>query len=201
MTRGPLPMAAQDRAEPLAEPARAGEGDTMRLFRLSVVAAAALALPAASAIPVAAQDDGAAATWVTMNSSECEVVEGGDTTSEGDVDRYRGARITCAEDWSDPRVSGTKSVVYNDDCYEGGAPCVYWGSQELIGPDGAWTGWMNGTLDPDRGAVGYVVMVGSGGYEGLTFISHALGPMGEPPAGFGLIFEGEAPPTTDVPAD
>lgn len=173
----------------------------MRSLRPCVVATVVLTLAAASATPVTAQDHEAAATWVTMNSSECEVLEGGETTSEDDVERYRGARISCAEQWSDPRVSGAKSVVYNDDCYEGGAPCLYWGTQELVGPDGSWNGWVNGTLDPERGAAGYVVMVGSGGYEGFTFVSHALGPMGDAPASFGLIYEGGPPPTTAPPAE
>ena len=61
-------------------------------------------------------------------------------------------------------------MVYNDDCYPAYAPRVYWGPEELVGPDGMWSGWFNGTVDPDRGATGYgatsyVVMVGSGGYR------------------------------------
>ena len=56
-------------------------------------------------------------------------------------------------------MSGTKTVLYNDDSF-GTAPCLYWATQDIVGPDGTWTGWVNGTLDPERGATGYIVMTG-----------------------------------------
>jgi hypothetical protein len=99
----------------------------------------------------------------TQVSSDCEVVSGAHESSEGGVARLRGSHITCAEERSDPRLSGTKTVVYNKDCSEGGAPCVYRGSQEVTGPDGTWSGWANGLIDPHHGATGCVVMVSSGG--------------------------------------
>jgi len=71
----------------------------------------------------------------------------------------------------------------------------------VVDPDGMWSGWFNGTVDPDRGATGYVVMVGSGGYEGLTFVCHGLGAFGEPAVSYGLIYEGDPPPTSATLAE
>ena len=71
----------------------------------------------------------------------------------------------------------------------------------VVDPDGMWNGWFNSTVDPDRGATGYVVMVGSGGYEGLTFVGHGLGAFGEPAVSYGLIYEGDPPPTSATLAE
>jgi hypothetical protein len=167
-------------------------------MRALCVSTITVALLAGSAGTVAGQSDATDATpavWVTAieADSACSA-EGGTSDSEGGVERHRDLLITCADTWSDPRVSGTKTVTYNDDCY-GTAPCLYWGTQEIVGPDGTWTGWVNGTLDPERGATGYVVMTGTGAYEGLTFVSHAMGPFGEPGTAYGLIYEGPPPAT------
>jgi hypothetical protein len=169
----------------------------MQALRLSLVGMVTLALVAGVSGVVMAQDvsevaSGPTYTWVTAIESACSA-EGGTSDTQGGVERHRELLITCADTWSDPRVSGTKTVVYNDDCF-GEAPCLYWGTQEIAGPDGTWTGWFNGTLDPERGATGYIVMTGTGAYEGLTFVSHAMGPFNEPGVAYGLIYEGAPPP-------
>lgn len=169
----------------------------MGVLRLSLAGTVILVLLGGLSGVVAAQAGsdvvlGPTYAWVTSVSSECTPGSGTNTSVAG-IDRHRDLLITCADTWSDARVSGTKSVVYNDDCF-GTAPCLYWGTQEIVGPEGTWIGWFNGTLDPDRGATAYLVMIGTGAYEGLTFVSHAMGPFNEPGVAYGLIYEGAPPP-------
>ena len=150
----------------------------------------------AGSIPGGAQSDERAAEWVTFVEEEC-TVEGETHTSGSDagVAWIRDLPLACEVTYSDPRVSGAQSTLYNEDCFgPAGLPCVYWATHELVGPEGTWSGWTNGTTDPERDATGYTVMTGSGDYEGLTFVSHAAGPFGETPTGFGIIFEGDSPP-------
>ena len=166
----------------------------MRALCVSTITVALLAGSAGAVAGQSEETDATSAVWVTASESACSVEGEGTISSEGGVERHRDLLVTCADTWSDPRVSGTKTVTYNDDCC-GTAPCLYWATQEIVGPDGTWTGWANGTLDPERGATGYVVMTGTGAYEGLTFVSHAMGPFGEPGTAYGLIYEGPPPPT------
>ena len=58
MRHGPPIMAAEDRAEPLAEPARGMKGDVMRTLRLSLVGAIICALLGGLNGVALAQDDG-----------------------------------------------------------------------------------------------------------------------------------------------
>ena len=167
----------------------------MRTLRLSLVGPVILVLLAGLGSVVVAQDDEGGAVWVTLMDEQCSAPDDAVFTS-GDEDGKAWLRdypLDCTVTWSDPRISGTRTTVYNDDCL-GDAPCVYWGTHELAGPDGTWSGSSNGTTDPDGNATGYTVLIGSGGYDGLTFLAHAMGPFGEPPSGFGIIYEGDAPP-------
>ncbi len=103
--------------------------------------------------------------------------------------------ITCGITSSDPRLSGIQSSDFNQDCYtsDGGEVCVYWGTQGIVGPDGTWEGWFTGTVGEDGNGYRYVVLAGTGGYEGLTNIRHAIGPV---PYGMeaGVVYAGQPPP-------
>jgi hypothetical protein len=134
-------------------------------------------------------------TWVTGPETQgsCEVGDVETVIEDGPIIGHRGLRITCTDDLGDPRLSGPSVKVYNDDCYEG-AGCTYWGTQELSGPDGMWTGTFNGTTDPEGSGGSYQVLVGMGAYDGLTYVGLAIGQFGEPPRVFGQVFEGDPPP-------
>jgi hypothetical protein len=144
---------------------------------------------------VTAQDATAPAVWVTGPDTQapCEVGDVETLIEDGPVTGHRGLSISCTDDFGDPRLSGPSVKHYNDDCYEG-AGCVYWGTQELMGPDGSWVGTFNGTMSPDGSGGSYQVLVGTGSYEGLTYVGLAVGQFGEPPKVIGRIYEGDPPP-------
>lgn len=46
-----------------------------------------------------------------------------------------------------------------------------WGQEELVGPEGTWSGWFHQVGDPKMvDSVSFDVMSGNGAYDGLTFI-------------------------------
>jgi hypothetical protein len=145
--------------------------------------------------PAAAQETEALAAWVTGPGTQaaCEVGDVESFTQDGAMSRHRGLSITCSDDLGDPRLRGASVKVYNDDCVEG-AGCVYWGTQELSGPEGSWIGTFNGTTGPDGSGGSYQVLTGTGSYEGLTYVGLAVGQFGEPPTVFGRVYEGDPPP-------
>jgi hypothetical protein len=176
----------------------------MRTLKLTIVGTVTLALLGGLAGAVAAQSEeadvivGPSATWVTFTEQECSV---GEVTpvQDGAIQRTRGVVATCDVTMSDPRVSGTATVVSNYDCHAE-AGCVTWGTQELVGPDGSWIGSYTGTIDAAFTERGFTVLNGTAGYEGLTFIVHATAPLGGTPPVAGIIYEGEVPPSVE-PAD
>ncbi len=85
-------------------------------------------------LPVVAQDG---ATWIS-GSVTCEVSDWGTESQEGGVASIRDRLATCAVAASDPRASGSGPHVYNEDCRS--ASCIDWGTYEVIGADGSWSG-------------------------------------------------------------
>lgn len=185
----------------------------MGTLRLSLAGVAALMLVGTSAASVIAQVEPAVATgsdfgWVdSVVETNCT---GDDSqTSEGAGDGYtswRGYTFSCDLEASDPRVSGTLTGVFGDDCY--GAPdrtCVFWNSEEIVNPEGSWTGWVWGTHRPTNPqstvAPSMVtllkVFTGHGAYDGLTYILHGQGTLGGDTDFHGLIYEGTPPPPLD----
>ena len=165
--------------------------------RLWAASAAIVVCLTLGGLPVAGQDESQSkgAVWVTGPATQapCEVGDVEMVIEDGPVTGHRGLSISCTDDLGDARLSGPSVKLYNDDCYAG-AGCVYWGTQELTGPDGTWTGTFNGTTDPQGSGGSYQVLVGTGGYEGLTYVGLAIGQFGEPPRVFGRIYEGDPPP-------
>ena len=174
----------------------------MRALRSSLTGTLVLALAATWSAVVAAQSKGAdvltgtSATWVTYVDQSCSVEEV-QPVEDGAIQRIRGARTICAVRFDDPRVSGTVTTTGNYDCHAQ-AGCVTWGQQEIVGPDGGWSGSFNGVIDPDFTERAFAVLSGTGGYAGLTFIVHAVGPLNETPTVVGLIYEGGPPPIPEA---
>lgn len=173
----------------------------MRTIRLSLVGTVALAFLAGLGSTVAAQPDAEVATgaehaWVTLVSEECGARSGQESWGDGDgFSWYQSAQFTCDLTFSDPRVSGTLTGVYHDNCFgEDDTYCVYWNWEEITGPEGSWTGGVWGTLqDGQPEATSLKAFAGSGAYEGLTFLVHGAGVLGEQDF-YGLIYEGVLPP-------
>jgi hypothetical protein len=131
--------------------------------------------------------------WVEQVSLDCDIGEPAVTEEDGFLS-VRGLDYRCELVTSDPRVTGSITGTYNDDCW-GVVPCIKWGNEELTGPDGTWVGGWQGTIDAAGTHTDYKVMSGTGGYEGLTFVWHGVGPRA-----FGLIYEGVAAPAP-MPAE
>jgi hypothetical protein len=172
----------------------------MRTMRLSLAGTVILALLGGLSVAVVAQDPvvatGPEHAWVDFVSEDCADLPGAPVLSRGNGDGttwIRGAWGTCEMAFSDPRVSGTMTGDYNDDCFGGYWPCVVWGTEEISGPDGTWSGWYHGISPADGQQTTYHVMTGSGGYGGLTFVwDWTRSPEG--PSGSGFIYEGTPPP-------
>ena len=148
----------------------------MRALRLSLVGTVMVMLLGGTFVTVVAQEPtvatGPESTWVTFVSEECGELPGVHVGTDGLGDGFhwvRGYWGTCEMTFSDPRVNGTMTGDYNDDCV--GLRCVIWGTGKIAGPDGTWSGWYHGMAGAnEREWTSYHVMTGSGGYEGLTFI-------------------------------
>jgi hypothetical protein len=170
----------------------------MRTLRLSLAGAVTLALLGGLSVAAVAWSGdpdvmtGQSAAWVTFTDQSCSVEE---VTPEqdGDIQRMRGVRTTCEVTFDDARVSGTATTSGNYDCHAT-AGCTTWGTQVLVGPDGSWRGSFTGTIDTAFTERAISVMTGTAGYEGLTLIINAVGPLGEAPTVVGIIYEGDPPP-------
>ena len=97
---------------------------------------------------------------------------------------------------TDPRITGDLDVVYTYD--EAGALTRGSGLARLVNDGGVWQGPATVLRYPDGDEFRIAVMEGSGGYEGLTYVTtnsiDAYG-VGQPE---GLIWEGGLPPMPDA---
>jgi hypothetical protein len=175
----------------------------MRALRSSLAYVVILALLGGLATSVGARSGspevmaGQSASWVTFIDQSCSVEE---VTPEldGDIQRMRGVKTTCEVTYDDPRVSGIATALGNYDCHAT-AGCATWGTQELVGPDGSWRGSFIGTIDLAFTERAASVMTGTEGYEGLTLIINAVGPLDEIPTVVGIIYDGSPPPFLEAP--
>jgi hypothetical protein len=170
----------------------------MRSLRRTTSGALILALATIPSAVAAAQTTdvdvviGGSATWVTFIDQSCSV-QGAVPTDDGTMQRMRGMRAVCDVRFDDPRVSGTVTTVTDYDC-QAEAGCVTWGQQEIVGPDGSWSGSFEGLIDPAFTERAVAVLSGTGGYSGMTFVVMAVAPLDEAPSVVGLVYEGDAPP-------
>ena len=114
-------------------------------------------------------------------------------TDDDAVQRLRGAQAVCDVRFDNPRVSGTARTDIDYDC-QAEAGCVTWGQQEIVGPDGGWSGSFEGLIDPAFTERTVAVLSGTGSYAGMTFVVMAVAPLDEAPSVVGLVYEGGAPP-------
>jgi hypothetical protein len=186
----------------------------MRPLRAALAGAAALVLVGTAAAPVTAQQEppelevatGPEFAWVTYVTESNPRPAPGPVPSAGDGPGYtwlRNASYAYDLESSDPRISGTLTGTFSDDCL--GDPdltCVGWNTEEITGPDGSWTGWVWMTHRPedleDPMAESMMTLMkvfsGHGAYDGLTLILFGEGPFGGKADFHGLIYEGAPPP-------
>jgi hypothetical protein len=181
----------------------------MRTLRLSLVGTVMLALLGGLGGAVVAQEE---ETWTAdwLAAVDEDVFTDGDCTMVVDAARRvsgpggLGYEVTslpfiCEVTFSDPRLSGTQTTLWNERCFvEGG--CTNWGTMEIVGSDGTWSGWFTGTEDPQGVTNLYIVLAGSGAYDGLTNIRHASGDFWQPLTQSGVIYEGAPPPMPELPS-
>jgi len=187
----------------------------MRTSHSVLALVAIVALFAAASAAAVAEDDGGSAEpamglpVVVTGDSSCTVIERGTSATPyvlipGSDSRIRDQQLECVATMSDPRVSGTSTVTFNDDCFDSdsGSSCVFWGGGEIVGPDGRWQCTFTGTGDPYGRNDGLLSQVcrGTGGYEGLTYMGqgavsfYETGDFGNGTNAYGLIYEGDPPP-------
>ncbi len=105
----------------------------------------------------------------------------------------RNLLFTCEVVFSDPRLTGTQTTHFTERCFtEGG--CVNWGTMDIVGADGTWSGWFQGIEDPTGKTDLHIVLTWSGAYEGLTNIRHASGGFHEALTQAGVIYNSDPPP-------
>lgn len=151
---------------------------------------------------------------VATGNGDCTVLDRGTRgTSDGLVLRAEGARdeiLDCVLTMSDPRVSGSARVTFNDDCFERpeGWECIFRGDMLLEGPDGEWVCTNSGTGDPTGQSDGLVLHVcaGTGGYDGLTLMIQqtltfsGTADFGDGTSLHGVLYEGPPPPPFAAPS-
>jgi hypothetical protein len=129
------------------------------------------------------------AVWVTEVSPQtCGTLDPGTRTTVDGVVQVRGMLLSCVKTWSDPRASGTLTATHNADDREAAGE-VFWGTQELTGPDGTWVGSYHGLFDPEGKLSGATVWQGTGAYAGWTFLETATQ---------GVIYQGPPPPAWEM---
>ena len=185
----------------------------MRTLRLSLVGTAILALLGGVGSAVVAQDkaedDGVPSAVHAIGALAMdELIEQGDVQYTPDGVRHlRRLVATQTEDWSDPRLSGISTLVYNEDEYPEFMG-TKWGTSSLENDGGAWRGtYLGFQLPRDEGPdipVYLSTMVGEGGYTGLSalcYTVYAEGPGWEGAEPECLIFPGPVPTIDGSPAE
>ena len=172
--------------------------------RMVAAATALLAAIALSVTPVLAQDSSGESapemTYVT-GTEMCGALTPPPTTTEFGYST-RGSTMTCRDEMSDPRVSGTWTNTFSSECYAVDL-CLFWGTHVLDTPEGGWDcSWAGSNYpvgEPD--AMGdwpillAAVCPGTGGYEGLSYVfQHSDTNFLERSSFNGVIYEGAPPP-------
>ena len=151
-----------------------------RLWAISTVMVSCLAVAVVGGVTVAQDPDPWSRDWLepteegafgsaghdlpscVLDKSEREHVFG----PGGSGKEIRNLLFTCEVVFSDPRLTGTQTTRLTEQCFGRGG-CVNWGTMDIVGADGAWSGWFQGTEDPTGQTDLHIVLTGSGAYEGL----------------------------------
>jgi hypothetical protein len=148
----------------------------MKVTKITLITTIAVGLLAVSAVGAAAQEDAAAAPveftakLAFGPSVRSETTTVGDCVTMTSGGAWRAGVITEA---SDPRLRGTTYMAANSNDYsDAGGPVVWNYAFRIENEDGAWQ--QRPTLDLDlfdgSDDLTLGVMVGEGGYEGLTAV-------------------------------
>ena len=157
----------------------------MRTLRLSLVGTVILILLGGLSSGTGAQEAEETperAVHATGTSSLGEFISPGTQTytPEG-VRQLRGLEATTLDVSSDPRLSGTNTINYNEDQY----PDLMgpkWATFSIENEGGAWGGWTVGIELPRADGPNFPVYIGmaegEGGYEGMSTICYTTYPEG-----------------------
>lgn len=153
----------------------------MRSTRLSLVGTVIFSLLGGLGAPavVAQSDEGTVEglsppTHVTGTRAFTEYSDGSTSATESDSEEGYDWRADYVMEMSDPRVTGTLTMVgeYVEMQEAGpGDTDVGQGSVRLVTDNGTWSGTWSRAAHPPCGVHTYVWLVGEGAYEGLTFWS------------------------------
>ena len=141
-------------------------------------------------------------TGTAVLADHCRITSSGEDLDEPGVHRWRDMRWECRIQASDPRVSGTYSVVLNGDIWETPDAGITWGTSRLDGPDGGWDCSFTGIGDPYPSSpvddLYLWVCPGTGDYQDLTWVWY-WGQDGAEGFGdgvniVGFIYQGDPPP-------
>ena len=175
-------MAALDRAEPLANPARRWKGElSMRTLRVSLVGTVILMLLGGLGGAVVAQDEVEEPTAVRVTvTQECA------------------GRSTCIWTHGDPRLPDTLTTeMFTGSVEVPGAGFLdagfAWMEQSSEGPDGGWTGYVYALWgEPTQN---FLVLSGTGANEGWHYIASGTDPDTDGDFEWlGTLYAGELPP-------
>ncbi len=114
--------------------------------------------------------------------------------------RLSGQVNDCIAIASDPRVTGSGSLVLNVEGWDPALPTqgtngVLWSYEEIQGPDGTWAGRTYGLYDKDGLLHNYGVLAGDGAYKGLIYVVYGIVPASSGRATIvGVIQPGTPPP-------
>ena len=173
-------MAALDRAEPLANPARAYEGGYLiRTLRLAVVGMVALLVLVGTSMAVAAPDDEATldpmrSSMFTLRTSEVVSIDALEWSVGHGYGEALGREFVFLVEATDPRLSGTLRQVYDIRAFpideaEDIHATVWSGAMRIDNEDGGRVGTVDGYHD---GAFGqeWNRLIGEGAYAGLMAV-------------------------------
>jgi hypothetical protein len=164
----------------------------MHARRLLLAGTVSLGLLVILAAPAIGQTE--SATWVT-GTMDCGLA--GEGTSQEDdsvrLDQFPGQ---CSATMSDPRVGGTSESDIQEACFKlPGEPCMMFGTTEIAGPDGTWVGTFGSMHDASLTALpAWATLVGTGAYEGWTYVSFTPDQLDPDAVVTGILYEGPPPP-------
>ena len=171
----------------------------MRGTKSSLSVILAIGLLAGSTVGIAAQETTDDAVGAPVEVTGTSVLVGcpdpGTTEASGIFERTIGG--TCQTDWtfSDERLSGTGTMVANEDTYTDGSGIGFGiHALNIENDEGGWRMrpgyWLESPDTPDAFSLQVWVLDGEDAYEGLTAVLF-VEDLGNP---HGFIFENELPP-------
>jgi hypothetical protein len=210
MTHGPS-HGRLSRAEPLANPTRARRGCQLRYYRSTLVAAIlCLSLATTTTSVVLGEDDEQmwSGDWLAPTAEGVFGTAGeglppcafdraereAEFGPHGSGKLISNLLFTCDVVFSDPRLSGTQTTRFSERCWTMSGGCVNWGTMEIVGEVGGWSGWFQGLELPSGETDLHIVLTGSGAYEGLTNVRHASGGFWDAMTQTGVIYDSDPPP-------